>query len=129
MPFKPKRPCSYPGCPQLTDGRYCEEHKKLTDRQYNLYQRDKVSQRFYQSDEWRQVKRQHLEKEPLCRECKKNGKLMRATMVDHIIPIKQGGPPLDDGNLQSLCWSCHSRKSAQEGSRFGGGKSVSKKRD
>ncbi|MCR1954151.1 HNH endonuclease, partial [Clostridioides mangenotii] len=23
MPKKPKRPCSYPGCPELTDGRFC----------------------------------------------------------------------------------------------------------
>ena len=29
MPRKPKRPCSYPGCPNLTDGRFCEEHSKL----------------------------------------------------------------------------------------------------
>lgn len=25
LPFKPKGPCSYPGCPKLTDGRFCEE--------------------------------------------------------------------------------------------------------
>ena len=29
MPKKPKRPCSYPGCSKLTDGRFCEEHAKL----------------------------------------------------------------------------------------------------
>lgn len=28
MPRKPKRPCSFPGCPNLTDGRFCEEHEK-----------------------------------------------------------------------------------------------------
>lgn len=33
MPRKPKRGCAYPGCPKLTDGQYCEEHKKLVDRQ------------------------------------------------------------------------------------------------
>ena len=119
MPTKPKRPCSYPGCPRLTDGQYCEEHQKLMDSQYNKYQRDKKAQRFYQSKEWKLVKKRHLQIEPLCRECKKKGVLVRATMVDHIVPIKQGGSPLDDSNLQSLCWSCHSRKSAQEGSRWG----------
>lgn len=75
MPFKPKRPCSYPGCPQLTDGRYCEEHKKLTDRQYNLYQRDKVSQRFYQSDEWRQVNGSILRKNLFVGNARKTGNL------------------------------------------------------
>ena len=118
MPRKPKRPCSYPGCSKLTDGMYCEEHQKLIDSQYNKYQRDKKTQKFYQSKEWKLAKKRHLQIEPLCRECKKNGKFTKATMVDHIVPIKQGGSPLDDNNLQSLCWSCHSRKSAQEGSRW-----------
>ena len=37
MPRKPKRPCSYPGCPRLTDGRYCEEHAKLEAKRYEKY--------------------------------------------------------------------------------------------
>lgn len=42
MPKKPKTPCRYPGCPKLVEnGYYCEEHKRLVDKQYNLYQRDK----------------------------------------------------------------------------------------
>ena len=32
MPRKPKRPCSYPGCPKLTDGRFCEEHQRREGR-------------------------------------------------------------------------------------------------
>lgn len=30
--------------------------------------------------------------------------------VDHIIPISKGGPVLDIGNMQLLCWRCHRRK-------------------
>ena len=26
MPYRPKKPCRHPGCANLTDGRYCEEH-------------------------------------------------------------------------------------------------------
>ena len=26
MPRKPRRPCSYPGCPELVEGRLCIEH-------------------------------------------------------------------------------------------------------
>ena len=26
MPRKPKRPCKHPGCPNLTEGDYCEVH-------------------------------------------------------------------------------------------------------
>ena len=35
MPRKPKHPCSYPGCPELTEGRYCKAHQKEMDREYN----------------------------------------------------------------------------------------------
>ena len=28
MPFKPLKPCSYPGCPNLTSGTYCDKHAK-----------------------------------------------------------------------------------------------------
>ena len=41
MPRKPKKPCAYPGCPKLTDTRYCEEHEKLMNRQYEKYGRSK----------------------------------------------------------------------------------------
>jgi 5-methylcytosine-specific restriction protein A len=120
MPRKPKTPCRYPGCPRLVEGgSYCEEHKKEITRQYNTYERDKVAQRFYQSEEWKATRRRKLQITPLCEECMRLGKLTKATMVDHIKPIKEGGSPLDQDNLQSLCWSCHSRKSAQEGSRWG----------
>lgn len=120
MPKKPKTPCRYPGCPKLVEnGYYCEEHKKLIDKQYNLYERDKKAQRFYQSEEWKAVRRKKLSINPLCEECLRQGKLTKAVMVDHITPIRQGGAALDLNNLQSLCWSCHSRKSSEEGSRWG----------
>lgn len=119
MPRKPKRPCSYPGCPNLVDGGYCEEHKKLRDKEYNLYGRDDFTKNFYKTKEWRIIRKRHLEQEPFCVECLKNGITTKATIVDHIVPIKQGGSRYDNNNLQSLCWSCHSRKSVEEGSRFG----------
>lgn len=118
MPRKPKRPCSYPGCPRLVEGRYCEEHQRLVDKQYNQYARDNFSKSFYKSPEWIRARKLQLQSHPLCAECLKNGKYTKATMVDHIVPIKQGGSKFDSENLQSLCWACHSRKSAEEGSRW-----------
>lgn len=43
MPKKPKRPCFYPGCPELTDNMYCERHKSIVNKNYNKYERDPAS--------------------------------------------------------------------------------------
>ena len=29
MPKKALKPCKHPGCPKLTEGAYCDEHKPL----------------------------------------------------------------------------------------------------
>jgi 5-methylcytosine-specific restriction protein A len=42
-------------------------------------------------------------------------RLTEAKEVDHIKPISEGGEAFDIGNLQSLCVSCHAKKSAKEG--------------
>ena len=118
MPYKPKKPCAYPGCPNLTDGTYCQEHKKLETAKYNRFHRNRTAQSFYDSYAWRKLRAQFLLEHPICEECRKHGKLIKATIVDHIVPISKGGEPLDENNLQALCWSCHSSKSIREGSRF-----------
>jgi len=59
----------------------------------------------------------YLAKNPLCAECEKAGRLTPATEVHHIVAIADGGSDRDE-NLQPLCKSCHSRKTAKE-SRFG----------
>ena len=115
MPHKPPKPCAYPGCPALTHERYCEKHKQIVNKQYNRFDRDKDSQAFYESVAWRRLRRIKLQMNPLCEECGR----AKATTADHIVPIKQGGATLDVSNLQSLCGSCHGRKSIREGSRFG----------
>lgn len=62
---------------------------------------------------WRRLRRQHLEQEPLCRACKREGRVTLATDVDHIRPRGAGGTD-DDANLQSLCKSHHSKKTRAE---------------
>lgn len=119
MPKKPKKPCRYPGCPLLVDGTYCEAHQKLVTQQYNKYGRDDFTKNFYKTPEWLCTRKQYLQAHPFCEECLKEGKRTQATMVDHIVPIKDGGDKFAPANLQALCWPCHSRKSVEEGSRFG----------
>lgn len=55
-----------------------------------------------------------LEREPLCRECHKEGRVKAARVADHITPVRQGGQFWDESNLQPLCDSCHNSKSGKE---------------
>ena len=122
MPYKPKKPCAYPGCPELTitsHDKYCSKHQKLYVQEYDKYYRDKNAHEFYVSKQWKNKRLNYLIEHPFCEQCQKEGRLVKAQMVDHIVPIKQGGSLLDDNNLQALCNSCHSRKSVNEGSSFG----------
>lgn len=70
--------------------------------------------KFYNSALWRKTSKKNLAMNPTCVECMKVGKVSRAEVTDHIIPVKQGGHKLDGRNHQSLCASCHNRKSAAE---------------
>ena len=70
--------------------------------------------RVYDLQEWKRVRKAHLLYEPLCRECKKQGRLRPAYHVDHVIPISKGGDWFSRDNLQSLCDSCHSLKTAKD---------------
>lgn len=84
----------------------------------------KIVNKFYQSKAWRRFTREHRIIEPLCRECKKDGIITPAYCTDHIKPINpldsydtmngRYGEPLDHDNAQSLCESCHAKKSAKE---------------
>jgi len=67
---------------------------------------------------WQRLRLWVLKREPLCRECRKAGKLTPATDVDHITSRAKGGTD-DPENLRSLCESCHSVKTAREDGGFG----------
>lgn len=64
---------------------------------------------------WRKIAAAHLSKEPLCRHCDRRGIVREASHVDHIVP-HHGDHRLfhDAENLQSLCASCHGRKTRRE---------------
>jgi len=116
MPKKPKRPCSHPGCPKLTDGRFCEEHAKQEARRYEKYDRDPAVRRRY-GRAWARIRNRYAAAHPLCEECYKRGILTPMEEVHHILPLSRGGTHADD-NLMSLCKSCHSRITAEMGDRW-----------
>lgn len=68
---------------------------------------------------WRKVRASYLLRHPLCVVCGRAGRTVEAAEVDHIVPIANGGARLDERNLQALCHSCHSRKTARTDGGFG----------
>lgn len=70
--------------------------------------------KFYQSTPWRKLREKVLKERPLCEQCRREGRITPAKVVDHIIPIVKGGAPLDESNLQPLCHKCHNKKSATD---------------
>lgn len=63
---------------------------------------------------WRRLRLLVLRARPICAHCQRES----AVHVDHITPLAQGGTD-DLANLQGLCPSCHSRKTAVEDGGFG----------
>jgi len=107
MPRKPKRPCGHRGCPNLTDGYYCEQHRKEHAKDYNTFRRDPASNKKY-SGAWRKIRARFISAHPLCEECRRSGRLTPATEVHHVKPLSEGGGH-EWNNLMSLCHECHSR--------------------
>jgi 5-methylcytosine-specific restriction endonuclease McrA len=65
--------------------------------------------KFYQTTEWRLLRRVKLVNNPWCEECLKNGVHELADEVHHIIDIEKDPTNcLSYDNLLSLCKSCHS---------------------
>lgn len=73
--------------------------------------RPSAARRGYGHD-WQKKRAAQLRREPWCRSCRAEGRRVRATDVDHVIPRPEGTD--DPSNLQSLCHACHSRKTAAD---------------
>jgi 5-methylcytosine-specific restriction endonuclease McrA len=55
----------------------------------------------------------HLQQHPLCKMCLQQGKIVRASIVDHVIPHKGDHQAFWFGELQSLCQRCHDDRERQ----------------
>ena len=116
MPYKPKKPCAWPGCPNLTDGKYCPEHQKEANARYEKYGRDPAVHRRY-GRAWKRIRDSYVKSHPYCELCLKQGMVVPVEEVHHIKPLSEGGTHARD-NLISLCKSCHARIHAQRGDRW-----------
>ncbi|QCK81885.1 HNH endonuclease [Geobacillus kaustophilus NBRC 102445] len=131
MPNRPLKPCAVPGCPNLTQGRYCEKHKHKEQqdkaerhRYYDEHLRDQTARDFYHSKEWQRVRRAALVRDHyLCQHCLAKKRITPADVVDHIVPVRvDWSLRLTLDNLQSLCNPCHNRKTSEDKRKYGEGR-------
>lgn len=66
----------------------------------------------YHTPEWKRIRKARLLLNPLCQPCEELGLVIPAKDVDHKVEVEDGGEVFDIENTQSLCRSCHNRKSA-----------------
>ena len=133
MAKRPKSICRQPACGALLDAPgYCSKHQKAASA-YNDRFRASASERGYDS-KWAKARLVWLSSNPLCVHCKRDGRTIVATVVDHVIPHKLKDAIHSDnaeriakaqylfwwqGNWQSLCKMHHDVKTATEDGGFG----------
>lgn len=116
-----KRPCSG-GCGAIVVGGRCEACKIRTRQRVGLQGAPSAAKRVY-GWRWQKTSAGRLIKHPWCVDPYKVHVLPQlATCTDHIKAHK-GNMALfwDPKNWQSLCDSCHSRKTVEEDGGFGRG--------
>lgn len=67
----------------------------------------------YRTARWQKRREAQLIADPLCTECSKEGRCVAATVADHIVPWTTE-EEFWEGELQSLCFTHHGRKSQGE---------------
>ncbi|MCC4349797.1 HNH endonuclease [Limosilactobacillus reuteri] len=131
---KPIHLCNHAGCGKLIpfDETYCHKHEYKKPIEYaDQKERHQVNKaiyrkrmnskheskylRFYKSKEWRKLSHHWLMINPLCEACKSHGIVRKGDVVDHIVELRDNFEKrLDEDNLQTLCYSCHNKKTKRE---------------
>lgn len=120
--------CHYAGCDRICKDYYCSIHKPIIEKQKQEREK-KVSKtlfkntkrrysgeynNLYHSAMWKALRKNHLIAFPRCAICN-----APATVVDHIQAHKGNlNLFMEANNLQSLCKSCHTRKTLWEQGYF-----------
>ncbi len=58
-------------------------------------------------------RKRRLYAEPLCRDCKAQGRTTASYTPDHIIPLSKGGTD-EDSNIRCLCHECHDLRTREQ---------------
>lgn len=113
MPSAPRRPCTWPGCPQLVKRGRCARHTRESRREEDQH-RGSRHRRGYDAA-WDRLRLEILERDNyLCQIGRgRPGCLVDATEVDHKRAKADGGTD-HPSNLQAVCGPCHARKTGAE---------------
>ena len=106
MAQAPLRKCCEVGCNRLVRKTRCDEHTRT------FYEKNRPSAAKQGYDRrWRKAREIFLQSNPLCVVCLTASRTKAANVVDHVKPHR-GDMDLfwDVLNWQSLCESCHSKK-------------------
>lgn len=110
------RPCLTERCPILVESGRCDAHggpgKPWTPKPAKVHATPRLRGRANQ-----ERRAALFAREPLCRECAKQGKVTVATIRDHIIPLAEGGSEGTIENEQPLCQACSDIKTQAESAR------------
>lgn len=112
MPIAAPRPCTHPGCGVLVrdgSGR-CAKHPKPQ------WSKPATATKRITGRKLQAMRADLFARDPLCAECKQQGRVTLATQRDHIKSLAEGGTDTDD-NVQGLCADCHEAKSKAESAR------------
>jgi len=124
MSLAPLRPCPYPRCRTLIrpPARHCRDHARAVDEA-----RPSARERGYNTPQWRGFRAGWLARHPWCGDrqlsvsaehsrCAAEQLRVIATDVDHIVRLTGPDDPrfFDPMAVQSLCHTCHARKTGRE---------------
>ena len=113
MPAAIPRACRKRGCSGTTTDRsgYCDAHR---NEGWQQHQRGLSRHQRGYGSKWDIIRARILKRDRhICQQCLRNSRPRPAETVDHITPKAHGGTD-EDRNLESLCYSCHYRKTAKE---------------
>jgi len=113
--------CKKTGCNTLIDSPgYCNTHKYIAEQNkresWEVLDKKKPAEirAFYNSHKWHEASRRHRITEPLCRRCRRAGKVTKGTLAHHNPPIgallADGLNPFLDDYLETLCLKCHMKE-------------------
>ena len=76
-----------------------------------------ISQKIYNSKQWKQLRNAYIKEFPLCQSCLEKGKIVPAEQIHHRVEFLKGTTQAeiealayDWDNLMSLCKECHLEK-------------------